>query len=119
MMRGCMVCVTIALTIAAVALAQDAPVTQASQPGTTIPAGVPLRVALQRRVVIKHPGEAIQGQLVEPVYVFDRVVLPAGSVVEGHVAEIGGVPARAGSRRSSPATLHRPGMFARCLTASC
>jgi len=51
-------------------------------------------VALERRVVIKHPGEAIRGQLVEPVYVFDRVFLPAGTVVEGHVAEIGGVPAR-------------------------
>ena len=43
---------------------------------------------------IKHLGEPIQGQLVEPVYVFDRVVLPAGTVVEGHVAEIGGVPVR-------------------------
>ena len=94
MMRGCMVCVTIALTGAAAALAQNAPVTQASQAPMTIPAGVPLRVALQRRVVIKHRGEAIQGQLVEPVYVFDRVLLAAGTVVEGHVAEIGGVPAR-------------------------
>src|SRR6478672_8923872 len=94
MMRGCVITVTIVLMIAAAAFAQDAPVTQASQAGTTIPAGVPLRVALQNRVVIKHTGEAIQGQLVEPVYVFDRVVLPAGTVVEGRVAEIGGVPAR-------------------------
>jgi hypothetical protein len=29
---------------------------------------------------------------VDPVYVFDRVALPAGTVVEGHVAKIGGVP---------------------------
>ncbi len=63
------------------------------QSGTMVPAGVPLRVALDHRVAIKHAGESIEGRLVEPVYVFDRVVLPAGSVVEGHVAEIGGVPA--------------------------
>ena len=66
-----------------------------SAPGaTTVPSGVPLRVALERRVAIKRVGEPIRGRLVEPTYVFDRVVLPAGSVVEGHIAEIGGVPAR-------------------------
>ena len=66
-----------------------------SAPGAaTVPSGVPLRVALERRVAIKRVGEPIQGRLVEPIYVFDRVVLPAGSVVEGHIAEIGGVPAR-------------------------
>ena len=63
------------------------------QSGTMVPAGVPLRVMLDHRVAISHAGEPIEGRLVEPVYVFDRVVLPAGSVVEGHIAEIGGVPA--------------------------
>lgn len=87
-MRGCMVF----LTIAVAALAQEAaPSTQA---GATVPSGVPLRVALERRVAIKRVGEPIQGRLVDPVYVFDRMVLPAGSIVEGHIAEIGGVPAR-------------------------
>ena len=38
--------------------------------------------------------ELIEGRLIEPIYVFDSVALRAGSVVEGHVAEIGGVPAR-------------------------
>ncbi len=89
-MRACMVL----LAIAVAALAQDAPVAPSAQPGTTVPSGVPLRVALERRVAIKRIGEPIQGRLVDPVYVFDRVVLPAGSVVEGHIAEIGGVSAR-------------------------
>ncbi len=80
-MRRCMVL----LTIAVAALAQDA---------VTVPSGVALRVALEKRVAIKRAGEPIRGPLVEPVYVFDRVVLPAGSIVEGHVAEIGGVPAK-------------------------
>ncbi|MDR3719844.1 MAG: hypothetical protein P4K98_13680 [Bryobacteraceae bacterium] len=59
----------------------------------TVPTGVPLRVALDRRVAVKRVGEPIRTRLVEPVYVYDRIALPAGSVVEGHVAEIGGVPA--------------------------
>ncbi|MGD0201408.1 MAG: hypothetical protein ABSD27_11720 [Bryobacteraceae bacterium] len=82
------------LAIAVAALAQEAPVAPGAQPGATVPSGVPLRVALERRVAIKRVGEPIQGRLVDPVYVFDRVVLPAGTVVEGHIAAIGGVPAR-------------------------
>jgi hypothetical protein len=62
-------------------------------PAETVPSGVPLRVALERRVVIRRAGEPIRGRLVDPVYVFDRLVLPAGIVVEGHIARIGGVPA--------------------------
>lgn len=76
-MRECI----IFLTITAAALAQ-----------ATVPSGVPLRVALERRVVIKHAGDPVQGRLLEPVYVFDRAVLPAGALVEGHVAEVGGIP---------------------------
>lgn len=88
-MRGCIVL----LTMAAAALAQVAPVVPGAPAAATVPSGVPLRVALEHRVAIKHVGDHIQGRLVEPVYIFDRVVLPADGVVEGHVAEIGGVPA--------------------------
>ncbi len=80
-MRGCIVL----LTITWAALAQDP---------ATVASGVPLRVALDKRVGIKRAGQAIRGTLVEPVYVYDRMVLPAGSLVEGHVAEIGGVPVK-------------------------
>ncbi len=71
-MLGCMAL----LTIAVAALAQHARVAPSAQPETTVPSGVPLRVALERRVAIKLAGEPIQGRLVDPVYVFDRVVLP-------------------------------------------
>jgi hypothetical protein len=80
------------LVIVAAAQAQEAPMAPSAQPEATIPAGVPLRVALERRVPIKRVGDPVQGRLVEPIYVFDRLVLPAGSVVEGHVGQIGGVP---------------------------
>ena len=88
-MRGC----TVLLTTTVAALAQQAPVVSSGSP-VTIATGVPLRIALERRIAIKREGEPIQGRLVAPVYVFDRAVLPAGSVVEGHIAEIGGVPVR-------------------------
>ena len=81
------------MTIAIVAGAQQAPLPAGAQPVTTVEPGVPLRIALERRVAIKRKGQPVQGRLVEPLYVFDREVLPAGSIVEGHVAEIGGVPA--------------------------
>jgi len=81
-------------TIVVATLAQNVPLPPGTQPGTTVPSGVPLRVALERRVAIKRVGEPIHGRLVEPVYVYDRVALAGGTAVEGHIAAIGGVPAR-------------------------
>jgi len=65
-----------------------------AQQSATVRAGVPFRIALERRVPIGHVGDPIQGRLVDPIYIFDRVVLPAGLLVEGRIAEIGGVPLR-------------------------
>jgi hypothetical protein len=87
-MHRCMVL----LTVAVAALAQEASVVPSVKPEATVPSGVPLRVALERRVAIKHVGELIQGRLVDPIYIFDHMVLPAGSTVEGHIFAIGGVP---------------------------
>ncbi len=69
------------LTIAVAALAQDGAVVLGAQPGTTVPPGVPLRVALERHVAIKRVGDPIQGRSVDPIYVFDHLVLPAGCIV--------------------------------------
>lgn len=71
------------LPLAAAALAQSP---------LTIPSGVPLRVVLEHHFAIKRVGDPMQGRLVDPIYVYDRVALPADSIVEGRVAEIGGVP---------------------------
>jgi len=82
------------LTLGAVAVAQVPSAAPTVPPGVTVPAGVPLRFALEQRVPIKRVGAPLWGRLVESVYVFDRMAVPAGSLVEGHIAEIGGVPAR-------------------------
>jgi hypothetical protein len=54
--------------------------------------GTPLRVALDERVTLRRVGQPVLGTLVEPVYSYDRVVLPAGTKVIGHVEKLERVP---------------------------
>jgi hypothetical protein len=53
-----------------------------------VKAGRPLRVALDDRVKITRPGQRIVGTVVEPLYAFDRIVVPAGTKVLGRVLSI-------------------------------
>ena len=55
--------------------------------------GVPLPVVLDKEVRIKKTGQPIHGKIAEPVYAFDKLVVPAGSEVTGSVTQIAGVPA--------------------------
>lgn len=48
--------------------------------------GTRLRVALDRRVVIRRVGQPVEAVLVEPVFAYDRIVIPVGTRVLGHVA---------------------------------
>jgi hypothetical protein len=54
----------------------------------TVPAGTPLKVALDQEVRIKEVGQPVHGRVIEPVYTFDKLVVPKGSEVIGKVAEI-------------------------------
>jgi hypothetical protein len=51
-------------------------------------AGTPLRVALDETVAIKKIGQTVSGTLVEPLYAYDRLVLPIGAHIVGHVASL-------------------------------
>src|SRR6185437_8144507 len=53
----------------------------------TVPAGAPLRLYLTRRVS-KRAGAPVEGKLMEPVFAFDREVVPAGSILAGQVSRI-------------------------------
>ena len=55
-----------------------------------VDAGRPLEVVLDERVSIKRVGQTIAGTLVEPLYAYDRIVVPAGTKVLGHVAALEG-----------------------------
>jgi hypothetical protein len=57
-----------------------------------VSAGRALQVSLDKRFTVKRVGQTITGTLVEPVYAYDRVVLPAGAKVLGHVAKLENPP---------------------------
>lgn len=58
----------------------------------TIPAGTALKVALDEEVRVRQVGQPVHGKVTEPVYAFDKLLVPAGSVVTGKVAAIDPVP---------------------------
>jgi hypothetical protein len=69
---------------------------EAAAPATVtldVPTGTPLRVVLDKEVRIKTAGQTISGKIAEPVYAFDKLVVPAGSDVSGSVTRLAGVSA--------------------------
>jgi hypothetical protein len=55
----------------------------------SVPVGAPLQVALDHDIRVKKTGQPVQGHLMQPVYAFDRLVLPVGTRVQGHISNIG------------------------------
>ena len=53
----------------------------------TVGAGTPLRLYLTKRIS-KRAGEPVEAKLLDPLYSFDREVVPAGSQVFGVVAHV-------------------------------
>ena len=70
---------------------------QESTPAKTISvdlqveAGTPLRVYITQRVSYRV-GNAFTAKLIDPVWAFDRVVIPAGATLQGHVAKLDPAP---------------------------
>jgi hypothetical protein len=54
----------------------------------SVPVGTPLQIALEREVRVRKVGQVIQGRLVQPVYALDKLVLPVGSEITGHISRI-------------------------------
>jgi hypothetical protein len=52
-----------------------------------VPPGAPLRVYLTRRLP-KRLGAPVEAKVMEPVFAFDREVLPAGTVAQGAVSRL-------------------------------
>jgi hypothetical protein len=59
-----------------------------------VPKGTPLPVILDKEVRIRKEGQSIHGKIAEPIYAFDKLVVPAGSEVTGSVSKISGVSAQ-------------------------
>ncbi|MGH9453655.1 MAG: hypothetical protein ACRD2O_06750, partial [Terriglobia bacterium] len=51
-------------------------------------AGVPFNVVLEKALPIKHEGLPVEGSVVDPIYVFDHLAIPAGTQILGHVTHV-------------------------------
>jgi hypothetical protein len=60
----------------------------------TVPAGTPLKVALDREIRIRKVGQPIYARTTEPVYAFDQLVVPTGTRVIGTVSKIDAIPTK-------------------------
>ena len=58
----------------------------------TVPSGTPIKVALDQEVRIREVGQPIHGKTTEPVYAFDKLLIPVGTPVNGKVSAIDAVP---------------------------
>jgi hypothetical protein len=81
---------------AAQSVTLEGPQVPAPRPATieiplVVPAGTPLRVALEQRVRIRAVGDAVQATLTHAIYAFDQEVVPAGSGLTGKVTRIDAV----------------------------
>src|SRR5436853_610686 len=63
----------------------------------TVPSGTPIKVALDSEVRIREVGQAIHGKTTEPVYAFDKLLIPVGTAVNGKVSAIDAVSRKAGT----------------------
>jgi hypothetical protein len=54
----------------------------------SVPRGTALVIAIDRDVRIEHVGQPVHARLVEPIYAFDKLVIPVGAQVTGRVTEI-------------------------------
>lgn len=68
--------------------------TQSLTEKATLPAGTVLRLSLSARTPIGHIGQPVEATVVEPVYIFDRQVIPAKTRVMGSVTALNPVPFR-------------------------
>jgi hypothetical protein len=67
------------------AAAQNATDAETQQIALNIPSGTPLRLYLTRRIP-KRAGAPVEAKLLEPIFAFDREVIPAGTIVQGDVS---------------------------------
>jgi hypothetical protein len=58
----------------------------------TVSDGTPLQIALDKEVRVRKVGEPISGRVMQPVYVFDHLVIPVGTAATGRISAIDPVP---------------------------
>jgi len=64
----------------------NAPITAIQVP-LVVSAGSPLRLYITKRLRMRL-NEPVQAKLIDPIYAFDRIVVPAGVELQGHVTAL-------------------------------
>src|SRR5580704_12608214 len=57
----------------------------------TVPKGTALQVVLDKEVRVHRIGQPVHGRVAEPVYAFDKLVVPVGAEVTGQIVQLEGV----------------------------
>jgi hypothetical protein len=96
--RGLILLESICFFCAGFALAQSDAPAEVETIRLVVEKGAPLWLALAKPLPAKHAGETVEARLVEPIYAFDRIVVPAGTQVLGHVTKVKPVPHRVRER---------------------
>lgn len=58
----------------------------------TLPEGTVLRLALSERTSINHTGQDVRARVVEPVYAYDRLIIPLNAEVYGTIVALKPIP---------------------------
>jgi hypothetical protein len=89
--RGCVLTGTV-LLVGQIAFAQESAAIAKSVPiNLRVEAGTPLRLYITHRTWYRI-SETVEAKFAEPVWAFDRIVIPAGTVVHGQVTRLAPVP---------------------------
>jgi hypothetical protein len=59
----------------------------------SVPRGTPIQVALAEEIRVQKVDQIIRGRVVEPIYAFDKLVIPVGTEVSGRITRIESVSA--------------------------
>jgi len=54
----------------------------------TVPKGAAMQVVLDKEVRIQKVGQSVHGRVAEPVYAFDKLVVPVGTQVTGQITQL-------------------------------
>jgi hypothetical protein len=63
----------------------------------TVPKGTAVQVVLDKELRIQKVGQSVHGRVAEPVFAFDKLVVPVGTEVTGQITQLQGV---SGGRRT-------------------
>jgi len=74
---------------AAAATAAENPSTPVNETiALTIPKGTAVQVVLDKELKIRKVGQQVHGRVAEPIYAFDKLVVPVGTQVTGQITQL-------------------------------